>query len=83
MVRAQQGAEQFLAAAGLGDEAIGEVSEAIVRAANADSQAAAPPELPERPAPVAAVPEPEPEQPAEPAADQPEQGSTEEDRTEG
>jgi len=83
MVRAQQGAEQFLAAAGLGDEAMAEVSEAIVRAANADTQAAAPQELPQRAAPVAAVPEPEPEQPAEPATEQPEPGSTEEDRTEG
>ena len=36
MSRAQQGAEQFLAAAGLGPEAIGEVSEAIVRAADAE-----------------------------------------------
>lgn len=59
MVRAQQGAEQLLSAAGLGDDAISGVSEAIVRAAQQDTQQGAPAELPERPAPVATAPEPE------------------------
>jgi hypothetical protein len=59
MVRAQQGAEQLLSAAGLGDEAVSGVSEAIVRAAQSETETAAPVELPERSAPVAAAPEPE------------------------
>jgi hypothetical protein len=63
MARAQQGAEQFLSAAGLGDEAMAGVSEAIVRAAQVEGDAA-PVELPPRPAPVAAAPEPEHEGPA-------------------
>ncbi|HEU4941917.1 MAG TPA: hypothetical protein VFT18_01535 [Gaiellaceae bacterium] len=67
MVRAQQGAEQLLSAAGLGDDAISGVSEAIVRAAQQDTQQAAPAELPERPAPVATAPEPEPEPATDPA----------------
>jgi F0F1-type ATP synthase membrane subunit b/b' len=65
MGRAQQGAEQFLSAAGLGDEAMAGVSEAIVRSAQIESDAAAPVELPPRPAPVAAAPAPEQEGPAE------------------
>ena len=48
MVRAQQGAEQLLSAAGLGDEAISGVSEAIVRAAQVETETEAPAELPER-----------------------------------
>jgi hypothetical protein len=64
MVRAQQGAEQLLSAAGLGDEAVSGVSDAIVRAAQVETETAAPAELPERSAPVAAAPEPEsPRQP--------------------
>ena len=65
MVRAQQGAEQLLSAAGLGDEAISGVSEAIVRAAQVETETAAPAELPERSAPVAVTP-PESETPSEP-----------------
>jgi F0F1-type ATP synthase membrane subunit b/b' len=68
MVRAQQGAEQLLSAAGLGDEAISGVSDAILRAAQVETEVAAPAELPERPAPVAAAPESEPEQADEPEA---------------
>jgi hypothetical protein len=51
MARAQQGAEQFLAAAGLGEPAIAQVAEAIVRAANESSEAARhpAPEPPSRP----------------------------------
>lgn len=59
MVRAQQGAEQLLSAAGLGDEAISGVSEAIVRAAQADTESEAPAQLPDRPAPVEAASEPD------------------------
>jgi hypothetical protein len=67
MVRAQQGAEQLLSAAGLGDEAISGVSDAILRAAQHETEVAAPAELPERPAPVAAAPEPEQTDEPEPA----------------
>ena len=66
MVRAQQGAEQLLSAAGLGDEAVSGVSEAIVRAAQQETEGA-PPEHsagPLAPAPEQAT---EPEAPAEPA----------------
>jgi F0F1-type ATP synthase membrane subunit b/b' len=73
MARAQQGAEQLLSAAGLGDEAISGVSDAIVRAAQADVDVAPPAELPERPAPVAAAPEQQAEQP-EPAPEEPAKG---------
>jgi F0F1-type ATP synthase membrane subunit b/b' len=66
MVRAQQGAEQLLSAAGLGDEAISGVSDAILKAARHETEATPPAELPERRAPVAAAPEPEPEQSEEP-----------------
>ncbi|HEX2288318.1 MAG TPA: hypothetical protein VHK46_09395 [Gaiellaceae bacterium] len=59
MVRAQQGAEQLLSAAGLGDEAVSGVSDAIVRAAQSETETAAPAELPERSEPVAAAPQPE------------------------
>jgi F0F1-type ATP synthase membrane subunit b/b' len=57
MTRAQQGAEQLLSAAGLGDEAISGVSDAIVRAAQVESDAPAPANLPPRTPPVAAAPE--------------------------
>jgi F0F1-type ATP synthase membrane subunit b/b' len=69
MVRAQQGAEQLLSAAGLGDEAISGVSEAIVRAAQVETETAAPAELPERSAPVAVTP-PESETHPEPTRDE-------------
>ncbi len=70
MARAQQGAEQFLSAAGLGDEAMAGVSEAIVRAAQVETDAPAPVELPPRPTPVATAPEPDQQEPAteEPAS---------------
>ena len=71
MVRAQQGAEQLLSAAGLGDAALTGISDAILLAAQAETEVAAPAELPPRPAPVAAAPEPEatqePEEPEAPA----------------
>ena len=70
LARAQQGAEQLLTAAGLGPEALGEVSDAIMAAAQAAAEAsrgrgsAAAPQAPApAPAPpIAAVPEPEPEE---------------------
>ena len=71
MSRAQQGAEQYLSAAGLGDDAISGVSEAIINAANLESEAARPQELPTRPEPVAAAPEPQAEKP-KPAKPEPE-----------
>ncbi|MDQ3778426.1 MAG: hypothetical protein M3310_06130 [Actinomycetota bacterium] len=87
MARAQQGAEQLLAAAGLGEEAIAEVSEAILRTTQAE--AAAPPErqqVSDRPVPVAAVPDVDgaqaPEQPGG-ARETPDQPGTEGERTEG
>jgi F0F1-type ATP synthase membrane subunit b/b' len=63
MARAQEGAEQLLAAAGLGDEAIGAVVEKIVVAAEAATEAsrgpAASPQEPEKPAaPTLSVPAP-------------------------
>ncbi len=72
MARAQQGAEQFLSAAGLGEDAITGVSEAIVRAAQHETEGSAPVDLP-RPAPVAAAPEPKKDEPApkEPAQQKP------------
>jgi F0F1-type ATP synthase membrane subunit b/b' len=80
MVRAQQGAEQLLSAAGLGDDAISGVSEAIVRAAQAEVDVPPPAELPERPV-QAAPPEPapaaEPEPPAAPATPSETEGSPE------
>ena len=71
IARAQQGAEQLLAAAGLGPEAIGEVSAAIVAAANAAAEASraqrgTASDLPAPPR-IAAAPEPEAE--TEPEAD--------------
>ena len=72
LARAQQGAEQLLTAAGLGSDAIGEVSDAIVGAAKASAEASrARPSQPtaatatEAPR-IAAVPEEEPEAEAEP-----------------
>jgi F0F1-type ATP synthase membrane subunit b/b' len=67
LVRAQQGAEQLLTAAGLGPDALTEVSDAILAAARATTDAGRrPPEppqaagAPEEPA-IQAAPEPEPE----------------------
>jgi hypothetical protein len=58
MSRAQHGAEQYLSAAGLGDEAIAGVSDAIVKAAQSETEAARPQELP-RPEPAAEEPKAE------------------------
>src|SRR4051794_7830465 len=55
LARAQQGAEQLLTAAGLGSEAIGEVSDAIVGAAKASAEASRS-RGPQPPAPPAAEP---------------------------
>jgi F0F1-type ATP synthase membrane subunit b/b' len=75
--RAQQGAEQLLTAAGLGSDAIGEVSEAIVGAAKASAEAsrARGPQVPSAPQAaepprIAAVPEEEPEPESEPEVQQ-------------
>src|SRR5215210_1776613 len=83
MSRAQQGAEQLLSAAGLGDDILTGVSDAIVRAAEAEIDTPPPAELPPRTPPVAAAPEPDaesaPDTPAKPkpkstpAEDSPEQ----------
>ena len=81
LARAQTGAEQLLTAAGLGPDALNEVSEAIVSAARASAEAsrsrggqgpAQPAAAPEPPR-IAAAPEPEVEEPAveEPAAEEP------------
>lgn len=66
LARAQQGAEQLLTAAGLGPEALGEVSNAIMAAAQASAEASRSrstgspaPAAPAPAPPVAAVPEPE------------------------
>jgi F0F1-type ATP synthase membrane subunit b/b' len=85
LARAQQGAEQLLTAAGLGSEALAEVSEAILGAAKAAAEAsrgrsggAPQPAAPAvKPPAIAAAPElesepepePEPEPELEPAAD--------------
>jgi F0F1-type ATP synthase membrane subunit b/b' len=71
MTRAQHGAEQLLSAAGLGDEALSGVSEAIVQAANTEVEGARPQELPAQPEPVAVAPRPPAETPT--AAPEPEQ----------
>jgi F0F1-type ATP synthase membrane subunit b/b' len=56
MARAQQGAEQLLRAAGLGEDAIGEVASALVRAAEATGGERTP--GPARPSRPVAAPEP-------------------------
>jgi len=72
LARAQQGAEQLLTAAGLGPDALAEVSEAIVTAARASAESSrsrnAAASRPAAPAPAAPqlAPAPEPEQHAEP-----------------
>jgi hypothetical protein len=61
LARAQHGAEQLLAAAGLGQDAIGQVASAIVQAAERTAEQARPPAAAAPPPPsVAAAPEPEP-----------------------
>jgi len=77
LARAQHGAEQLLAAAGLGEDAIGQVAAAIVRAAEqvGERQGAPQPHQPSAaalsgPAAVPPPPEPEAEQPEEPSAEQ-------------
>jgi F0F1-type ATP synthase membrane subunit b/b' len=73
LARAQTGAEQLLTAAGLGPDAIGEVSDAILAAARATSDAGSrrapepPAEPAEEPPKIAAAPEPEPEPEPAPA----------------
>jgi hypothetical protein len=76
LARAQHGAEQLLAAAGLGEDAIGQVAQAIVRAAE-EASARHPAPAP-RPVAVVAAPEaaPEPE-PGAPEASVPEEGEPE------
>ena len=81
MARAQEGAEQLLAAAGLGDEAIGGVVEKIVAAAEAATEAsrgpAASPGEPEKPAaPPLSVPTPVEPPPAGADGDSPEPSSS-------
>jgi F0F1-type ATP synthase membrane subunit b/b' len=71
MSRAQHGAEQYLSAAGLGDDAISGVSDAIVKAAQTETDAARPQEL--RPEPVAEKPKVEKPKPAPVPAPEPEQ----------
>ncbi len=64
MSRAQQGAEQLLSAAGLGPDAMGDVVDSIVRAADAVTEATR--GGPRRPAEAIAAPPPAPEPVAEP-----------------
>jgi hypothetical protein len=66
MTRAQQGAEQLLSAAGLGDDALSTVSDAIVQAAQTETEGAKPQTLQERPGPLAPASEPKDEAPVEP-----------------
>jgi F0F1-type ATP synthase membrane subunit b/b' len=65
MARAQQGAEQLLSAAGLGDEAMSDVSQAIIKAATQETEGAPPHDL-HPPAPTAGPGEREPEPRATP-----------------
>jgi F0F1-type ATP synthase membrane subunit b/b' len=75
MARAQQGAEQLLSAAGLGDEAMSDVSQAILKAATQETEGAAPPQqLTPRPEPAAETREPEPEQEPPATTPEPERG---------
>ena len=63
MSRAQQGAEQLLRAAGLGDDAVGEVAAAIVRAVEGSTERA-PGQAQSTAAPTKSSADPEPVQPA-------------------
>jgi F0F1-type ATP synthase membrane subunit b/b' len=74
MARAQQGAEQLLSAAGLGDEAMSDVSQAIVKAATQESEGAPPQQLTPRPELAAETREREPEQEPPPTTPEPEPG---------
>ena len=72
MGRAQKGAEQLLAAAGLGEPAIGQVVQSIVEANDSEiarASASMPPLVPPRPRPFAAPPVSSEPEPAEPRAD--------------
>jgi hypothetical protein len=81
MTRAQQGAEQLLSAAGLGDDALSTVSDAIVKAAQTETEGAKPQALQAQPEPLAAASEPKDEAPVEPeAAPEPEQDEQEKPR---
>jgi hypothetical protein len=73
MGRAQKGAEQLLAAAGLGEDEIGRVAEIIVRAAQETAEAGRPGGVPARPAAAMAVPQAEdaPSPPAPESAEPP------------
>jgi F0F1-type ATP synthase membrane subunit b/b' len=72
MTRAQQGAEQLLSAAGLGEEAMSGVSDALIRAAQVETDLPAPATLPPRPAPTATPAEQQtPEGQQTPTEDQP------------
>jgi hypothetical protein len=72
MGRAQQGAEQFLAAAGLGGPELTKVVEVIVRAAERETEAASAPAAPTRPAAAIAGGPPAPQPaPAQPEAEAP------------
>jgi F0F1-type ATP synthase membrane subunit b/b' len=69
LARAQQGAEQYLRAAGLGENALAEVSQAIISAAEQSIEASrqqTPVSRPGTQAPLAPAPEPEAETDAEP-----------------
>ena len=72
MHRAQQGAEQLLRAAGLGDDAIGQVAAAIVRAVEQSGEQPSPPAEAFAAPPVSAAPEePHEREPAQPAPGEP------------
>jgi len=81
MTRAQQGAEQLLSAAGLGDDAISDVSQAIVSSVTQEAEdtrpeGVRPQPVPPREEPSAEAPEPEPEHAPEPE-NRPEPSDTE------
>ncbi|HEX6702738.1 MAG TPA: hypothetical protein VF101_18570 [Gaiellaceae bacterium] len=70
LARAQHGAEQLLGSAGLGEDAVGKVAEAILRAAQQEAEATRPPGMtapvvpPSAPIATALEPEEEDEEPA-------------------
>jgi F0F1-type ATP synthase membrane subunit b/b' len=64
--RAQQGAEQLLRAAGLGEDAVGEVAQSIVRAAESATETPAEPARPTAAFVAPPASEPEPEAPVPP-----------------
>jgi hypothetical protein len=81
MTRAQQGAEQLLSAAGLGDDALSTVSDAIVKAAQTETEGSKPQTLQEQPVPLAPASEPKDEAPVEPeTAPEPQQDDQEKPR---